>query len=109
MRCPVLTALGVALLSSVGLLIASEDNEDASNKELKKLQGIWIPISAEGDGSVASPDELGKMRVTITGNEWKLQIEGKLVAKATFKVDPAKEPRTIDIIDPALSTCVLCI
>jgi uncharacterized protein (TIGR03067 family) len=101
MRCHVLTALGVALLSSVGLLTASRDHkEDANNKELKKLQGIWIPISVEIDGSVASPDELRKMRVTITDNEWILHIEGKLVAKGTFKVDPAKEPATIDMIDP---------
>jgi uncharacterized protein (TIGR03067 family) len=88
---------GCALLCAAlpGRGDAGDSKEEAAAKELKQLAGTWIPTSAQVNGSIASPEEVRKMKVVLAGEKWTLHLEGK-TAEATFKIDPTKKPKTID-------------
>jgi uncharacterized protein (TIGR03067 family) len=89
--------LRVLVILAAGSLIAADNKrDDAIKKELKNLRGTWVPTSGKANGSVPSPKELRKMKVVLAGDKWTLHFEGK-TAEATFKIDPTKKPKTIDL------------
>jgi uncharacterized protein (TIGR03067 family) len=89
------------MILASSMLIATEDSKEGIiRKELKKLEGTWVPTSGKADGSVASPKELRKMKVVIARGKWVLHFEGK-TAEANFKIDPMKKPKTIDLYPKA--------
>ena len=85
---------------------ATDGQDDASKKsalteELKKLEGKWAQVSVEVDGKRSSDEDAPKVTLTITGNKW---IESSVAvpdhgAFWTFKIDPAKKPKQIDLTD----------
>jgi uncharacterized protein (TIGR03067 family) len=95
--------LGVLLLvAASGLAPADKpDKKKTTNpvqEELKKLEGTWTFVGLKLDGLTA--------RLVIKGNqiileEAKQNPGGKPEEqgwKATFKVDPGKKPKTIDVV-----------
>jgi uncharacterized protein (TIGR03067 family) len=84
--------LGVAFL----LLVAATPAQDAK-KELEALQGEWTMFALEQRGE--KKDAL-KATLTIKGEQWILNSsEGKGGGgvDTTFKIDPSKNPKTIDL------------
>ncbi len=87
MRC------GIVMVLTLGFLAAmtADAQEDAVKEEMKKLQGTWIRIYMEADGkkSEDGKKELGKaITLTINGDKY----DGE-----TFKLDPAKNPKHINM------------
>jgi uncharacterized protein (TIGR03067 family) len=72
----------------VGLLAAAEQKDDAK-KEQDKLQGTWAAVEGGPPGG----------QLTFAGDKFTIRDtkENKDVAKGTFKVDPSKKPKTIDM------------
>jgi uncharacterized protein (TIGR03067 family) len=68
-----------------------------NSKEVKKLEGTWVVTSATFNGKAM--DELKEGLMTIAGD--KLTTKGKdgKEFKQTFKVDPTKKPKTMDLKD----------
>jgi uncharacterized protein (TIGR03067 family) len=81
----------------VVLFIAATAPAQDAKKELDKLQGEWFLVSEESKG-LTTPEEIVKgYKVTIKGDQLTSEnLDGK-VTKWTFKIDPSKEPKHIDM------------
>jgi RNA polymerase sigma factor (sigma-70 family) len=62
-----------------------------------RLQGTWVAVSAEKGGKAAPDEFLTSLKITFAGD--KITVRGGGDAKeGTFKLDPAKKPKEIDLM-----------
>jgi uncharacterized protein (TIGR03067 family) len=98
MRLAVTMIIAVCLLSG-----ADAPKTDAPKKEaasdVKALQGTWRLQSGEADGAAIARKDLRGGRLVIKGDGYTVTLPGKGTVTGTEKLDPAKEPKTIDITD----------
>jgi uncharacterized protein (TIGR03067 family) len=90
MRLHALIALTIGLLPAAGVRA-----DDASKKELDKLQGAWTIVSDERDGKPVAADQ--GARVTMSGDRFSTEKGDKVLRRGTLKLDPAKTPKTVDV------------
>jgi RNA polymerase sigma factor (sigma-70 family) len=73
-----------------------EDDQAVLNKESARLEGEWAMVSGEHDGQ-AVPEAFFKMWKRVArGNDTTVTFAGQTMLKATFTIDPSKNPKTID-------------
>jgi uncharacterized protein (TIGR03067 family) len=89
------TAVPVAL--SAALLLAAGGVAGNAPKDLKLLQGTWHRVVVEIDGKKPSAEVMAKDKLTITGDHYTLHM-GEQARKGTFKLDPGKTPKQLDIV-----------
>jgi uncharacterized protein (TIGR03067 family) len=91
-----ITALVVSVLLFSGLVWA----DDAIKKDRQLYAGTWQAVSAEANGNKV-PEEDAKKIIVINKEDgaWTLEVEGKVVARGTSKIDPTKKPKTIDLTE----------
>jgi uncharacterized protein (TIGR03067 family) len=79
----------------------AESRSDAIAKEMEKFQGTWEQIAYERDGVTEPLDEQGwKPRVTFTGDRFVVTLaDGSIPIQGTYKLDPTREPKTVDWTD----------
>ena len=84
---------GMAMILALGFFAAVTANaqDDAVKQEMKKLQGNWVRIYVEADGKKS---EDGKKE---PGQAITLTINGDKYDGETFKLDPAKNPKHINV------------
>jgi uncharacterized protein (TIGR03067 family) len=89
--------LRLLALVAVGALVGVGVAQDTDvKKEMKKFEGEWKIEKYEGP--MAPPeDEQAKVRFIFKGDTVTLIVDGKKVGAATFKIDPSKKPKTIDL------------
>ncbi len=80
----------------LGLLIAAATPAQDTKKEMDKLQGEWTMVSLEQRGKNASDEVVKQYKLTIKGDQWVVSTGGG-EATMTFKIDPSKNPKTIDL------------
>ena len=71
----------------------------AAGADKEDLQGVWVATSMEINGELAPAKEVERTRFTFKGEKLLVRHakdEGK-EEKATFKADPKKSPRHLDI------------
>jgi uncharacterized protein (TIGR03067 family) len=88
----------VALVAGVWLALAASPGPGA-DADKDELQGVWVAASMEINGERAPAKEVERTRFTFKGEKLVLRHskdEGKEV-EATFKADPKKSPRHLDI------------
>jgi uncharacterized protein (TIGR03067 family) len=87
------------MIVAVGLLVAADDApDDAVKKEQKKFEGTWSPVAQEAKGERQEKDKLKKQAWVFDGD--KVTIKGeKRSREHSFKLDPSKTPKNIDITD----------
>jgi uncharacterized protein (TIGR03067 family) len=89
-------ALAAALLCPA--LAAGPDREAAARKEMARLQGTWQAVSYALGGKKASDEDLKKIQLIIgAAGKFRAVNEGKTFLAGTLTVDPAKDPKTMDI------------
>lgn len=80
---------------------SNQNGESAAMKELAKLQGTWIAVSAEKQGNHVPEDELKQagLRLVIEGEKFTITTArgGTEGMKGTLKIDPGQKPTTIDV------------
>jgi uncharacterized protein (TIGR03067 family) len=88
-----------ALLAlTVGLLAAGLGaKDDPVKKDIRKFQGTWKVVSVEMDGKKQTDEKLKSATMTVEGNKYTVEAGGKTVEQGTFKIDPTKSPKTIDV------------
>jgi uncharacterized protein (TIGR03067 family) len=84
----------------VGFLVGADkpqnDKQELVKKELKKLEGIWKPVSREEGGTKEPLKDLGGTQVIFSGHRFSFKKDDKIITQGTFEVDPSKKPKTID-------------
>ena len=81
----------VALATVVVAVAARAEDKEAAKKDLEQLQGDWSMLSPNGSGETI-PDS----KRVCKGDETTVTFGGRLMMKAKFTLDPAKNPKTID-------------
>jgi uncharacterized protein (TIGR03067 family) len=84
-----LVVLGAACVLTAGL--AADNKSD----EAKKLEGTWVVTSATLDGKVL--DDLKNGQIMIAGDKLTIKGSDGKELKHSFKVDPSKKPKTMDL------------
>jgi uncharacterized protein (TIGR03067 family) len=80
----------------VGLLLAAEDKKGDAQKDQEALQGTWKAVSSERDGK--DQTDLAKgLTLTFDKENFTWKKGDEVLLKGTFKLDPSKKPRAIDI------------
>ncbi len=114
-----LLAAGAASAGAVGLARQEPGNKDggiasrpaagtggASRNDSERIQGTWLNIAQETNGEEVSPAKDRKLVITAemmsseyTGADQRLAEEDRKngTDKASYKIDPSREPKTIDI------------
>ena len=97
---------GCLLILSAGLLIAAAASGDdkPAKDDLARLGGTWLTVSLVNDGKTlvdekTQPKEGAAAKFVYEGNSWMVKVGNKTVATGTFKIDAAKSPKEIDILD----------
>lgn len=72
--------------------------ESPAAKEAKLLEGEWNVVAVGADGHEGSPDDHKRMRWVIKGNEIQVTYPDGDNEKMTFRIDPGKTPKQIDLI-----------
>ncbi len=85
----VATAIVAVLLLAAAPALKDED-------DAKKLQGTWQAVTYEAGGTPVK-DVAEKVVCTCEKDVFTFLYEGKVVWKATFKLDPSKKPKAIDM------------
>jgi uncharacterized protein (TIGR03067 family) len=80
----------------VFLIVAATPARDPK-KELEKFQGEWTGVSLEENGKKFPDEHVKKFKLTIKGEKWTVQIGDRELGEATFKIDPSKSPKRIDM------------
>jgi len=65
--------------------------------DLKKFAGTWAVESAQKGGKDAPGNDIKDAKFIFNGDKLTLKFGEKSIDEVTFKVDPAKKPRQIDI------------
>ena len=85
------------LMTALSLLLAADAERDAAvEKGLRDFRGTWTPVSMEMDGKFLSLDRLKKVRLTIDGEKFTFET-GDDSHDGLYKIDPAKNPRELNI------------
>jgi uncharacterized protein (TIGR03067 family) len=73
--------------------------EDGVAKELKALAGSWRPVSTENNGYKSSEGDLdGILWIRDADGKWTARRDGKTIVEwAVKRIDPTKNPKSIDI------------
>jgi uncharacterized protein (TIGR03067 family) len=87
--------IGYILIAATICIADAKPSEDAK-KDLAQLQGTWHMVSGQRGGQ-PFPEEFVKSGQRVCKeSEVTVTFGGQLLMKATIKLDPAKEPKTID-------------
>ncbi len=89
----------VLLCVAVGLMLAADDKKsDEVKKEQEKFQGAWTTVSIVRDGETVVPEEeIKALKLTISGDKRVLKVGDEVRSEGTYKLDPSKKPKAIDI------------
>ena len=83
-------------LLAVGVLLAADAPKGDAKKDQEALQGTWRPVSSEQDGKDQT-DEAKDHTLTFEKDTFTVKKGDEVRIKGTFKVDPSKKPKTIDM------------
>jgi uncharacterized protein (TIGR03067 family) len=87
--------LGLMFASAL-LMVAADDPKDAVKKEYDKFEGTWKMESFTIDGKPAPIETFADFRMTLKGENFST-VTAQEKTNGTYKVDPSKAPKTIDI------------
>ena len=86
------------LFVGVVFLLAADDAADNVKKELARFEGTWKWVSIEMEKMKLSADALEHPRLKLMGDKFTVTEENaNATFGGTFKVDPSKKPKTIDV------------
>ncbi len=95
MRARLLVFLTASLLS------AADTRDHAGTKDLAAMQGSWVMVSCERDGTRMSAEEVKTYSRTVNGNKYTIIIESDENPRqlnGTIALDPTKKPKAIDAV-----------
>ena len=91
MKANVLVFLAASLL----LTVASGDENNV--QENKKLEGSWSATSVVRNTNELPAERLKDLQIVFRGGHFAFKQGDKMLSEGTFRLDPVKAPRTIDL------------
>jgi uncharacterized protein (TIGR03067 family) len=85
-----------AAVLTLGFVLTSPVRGD-EKAELKKLEGTWLPTTAEFGGRSWPDEQLKTTKLVIADGKYTVTVSGQ-DDKGTLKVDPTAKPATMDIV-----------
>src|SRR5262245_47507586 len=80
------------------LFVAADAPDDAVKKEQEKLKGTWVVESFQlGEKTI---DKLKGTTYQFNGEKLIITIPGQKGTEGTYKLDPSKNPKALDIVTP---------
>ena len=95
-RC-VTTVLVAGLLAAAAPALKGDDavKDEAAMKDIDKLQGTWKLVGQEHEGKVI--EGTNEVLMVFDKDTFSYKIGGEVGFTATFKLDPSKKPKAIDM------------
>jgi uncharacterized protein (TIGR03067 family) len=91
-----IVAVGMLALGLLGQAIG-QTPEERLKREEEKLAGTWRVTAAKANGERVPPDQVPKMKLTFKDGKFTVQHGEQKPLEGTYKIDPSKKPKTIDI------------
>src|SRR5262245_44466696 len=82
-------------LMAAGLLVAADAKKDDAKKDQEAIQGTWKVLSVERGGK--AQENAKEFSMTFEKDTFTVKRGDELVVKGTFKLDPSKSPKVIDM------------
>ena len=79
------------------LAFAAVASADDAKRDDDLLQGTWELVSAQSDGKNISQQDLNRVRMVFDGDRYEVKYRNDIRESGTFKLDPGKNPKTIDV------------
>jgi uncharacterized protein (TIGR03067 family) len=95
-------------LLTVVLVMAAPAPAEDKKKDEDKIQGNWTVVSRESMGRKTPEKELKALKVTIKDDTITID-DSKKKEKYTYKLDPSKKPKTIDLFNTGKKDTTLAI
>lgn len=89
-------AIALTLAVCAGLALTAGAADEPAKTDADKLQGLWKVVSVESDGKKLSEDVVKYIRMTVKGDKIVMKEDNK-EEEATYKLDPAQKPKTMDL------------
>jgi uncharacterized protein (TIGR03067 family) len=83
-------------LIAILVLAGAAGAEDAVKKEAAQLEGEWVMVSGEANGTALPEATVKTGKRVAKDGETTITIGGQVYFKAKFTIDPAKKPKAID-------------
>src|SRR4051812_900682 len=91
-------AMVMVLIGAAAETPTSAPASEAAKADLRNLQGTWRVVKAENKG-VDVMEKLGYEQFAVEGNTMRVVRNGE-ERKSQFELDPAHDPKWINIIKP---------
>jgi len=85
------------LIAIIGMPAAADDKDEAIKKDAKLMEGVWLLQSFENNGKQTASDQIKNIKLTVKGDRYLVDF-GDQKMELSFKIDPTKNPKTIDFI-----------
>jgi uncharacterized protein (TIGR03067 family) len=79
------------------LAIVADAAPDTVKKELEKFRGSWRYGSMEMEGTAMPQESLKDAKLVCDGDHFTFSEPG-MTHRGTFRIDPTKAPKTIDVV-----------
>ena len=86
-------------LVAVGLALAGDSPKDeASRKDLEKLQGDWAAVAMTVGAQKLGDDDVQVIFRTVRGQNFSIFLFDQEINKGTFTIDATKNSKTVDTV-----------
>ena len=76
---------------------ALQPADDKAQREEEKLAGTWQVVSVEADGQNLPANQFRGLKMTFKAGKFTAQKGERDKQEGTYKIDPSKNPKQIDI------------
>jgi uncharacterized protein (TIGR03067 family) len=88
----------VVFVGSLLMVAAVPASQDKDQKDEDKIQGVWLPVLMEKGGEKAPEEVYKSAKMIIKEGTITMELQGQAdPSKVTYKIDPSKTPKHIDI------------
>jgi len=87
----------VLVFLAASALLAVASGEESNIQENKELEGSWSATSVVRNTNELPAEKLKDLQIVFRGGRFALKQGDRALSEGTFRLDPVKAPRTIDL------------